>query len=945
MKRISPIFLPPPRRLRFTPIMGFIMKKVSPLPFALAVAFFAASSVAHADNITDTGPGHFSNIDNSGTVDYITVTNSATIGNITNAHSGTLNGDNPPSVTTNCCGAWLPSLDVDNSTVTGSIINDGTIRQTTASDDIGGILVGGTSTIGGSIINNGQITLNASTSAGIWGILIDSTATVSGSVTNAGTLTLTNTNGNNVGGFYIGGAISGDVTNSGTMTVNAGNVGSAYGMDIVTGAVVSGNMTNNGIITAIAGNGGNAFGIHSDGTISGSTINNGTITATATGENGYAYGISSENTIAGQLTNNGKILVNGGAGANSSAVGIGNYGTLTGNMTNNGTIITWAGHTANTSSGALVNYGTLNGEIINTGTITATLGVDTPGWGIFSYGNNAVTINQNGGTITGDIGLSGLGDVFNINAGTVAGSIFGNVNDGNSATVDTVNLNGGTFALPATGYVVAIGNYTQGSKGTLSLGVTPTSSGWIQATNVTLGGTLQIAPSGRGWALNTPQTYIDFITANNPVSGAFATTTSLSPLFRVNVTSDGSDARSLSVTEVSAGYSPAINNVIAGLLSNVGIAPAEESLASGIEGLTAPQLRGAISQLTGTAIAQSIQAVRDVSSEFSGMVQQRLLSGSGDDTSGLSSLHVSGQYVQLASLDTDVPLFAQPTSPDGGAWVRGFGSFGSGNAQDNIAGFNQTRGGVIFGVDKKFSHDWTLGTAVQYAHTNLDVTDGSASSNADSYNGLIYGGWHQDRLYVNGTAGFGWNEYSSNRNLVLGSFASNPSGSFSGQAYTASAETGYAFEASNAWAGKWTLTPYAGLDYTHIHTGAFTESGDGVSNLSVESSNNDSLITTLGIRTGTKIETANYGTFRPEVHAAWQQQNLDEIASIHSAFVSSPGDVFSVSGATYGRDSAIVGGALTQDLSQRSHIFLSYDARLNGGYTEQVVSGGIRFEF
>jgi hypothetical protein len=66
------------------------MQKYLPFAFALAVMLFSALAPlpAHAQNISDTGPGSFADIDNTGTLDYVLVNNGASIGNVTNDDAG-----------------------------------------------------------------------------------------------------------------------------------------------------------------------------------------------------------------------------------------------------------------------------------------------------------------------------------------------------------------------------------------------------------------------------------------------------------------------------------------------------------------------------------------------------------------------------------------------------------------------------------------------------------------------------------------------------------------------------------------------------------------------------------------------------------------------------------------------------------------------------------------
>jgi hypothetical protein len=216
-------------------------------------------------------------------------------------------------------------------------------------------------------------------------------------------------------------------------------------------------------------------------------------------------------------------------------------------LSNSGTITARAG--VNGEAFGIENSSTITGDLTNTGTITA-LAPGGTAWAVLNQGA-ALTINQNAGAITGNVGLSGA-DTFNINGGTVTGSVIGNQD--NAGIGDAVNVNGGTLAVPAGGSIIEIGSYTQGASGTLSLGVTPTTSATVSANTIALDGTLKVAPSGGGWSLNTPENYIDFVAANTSLSGGFSSVTAPA-LFTASVTPDTGNANALdlSVTEVSAG--------------------------------------------------------------------------------------------------------------------------------------------------------------------------------------------------------------------------------------------------------------------------------------------------------------------------------------------------------------------------------------------------------
>jgi uncharacterized protein with beta-barrel porin domain len=120
---------------------------------------------------------------------------------------------------------------------------------------------------------------------------------------------------------------------------------------------------------------------------------------------------------------------------------------------------------------------TFLGAIVNSGTISGSGGtaIDVSG------ANNAITIDQTGGLISGAIKLSAFADQLNISGGTIAGNIIGQGTDD-----ITFALGSGTFTYGAAYSFTGI-NQVNVSSGTVIL------DGANQATNTTVtGGTLVI---------------------------------------------------------------------------------------------------------------------------------------------------------------------------------------------------------------------------------------------------------------------------------------------------------------------------------------------------------------------------------------------------------------------------------------------------------------------
>jgi uncharacterized protein with beta-barrel porin domain len=260
--------------------------------------------------------------------------------------------------------------------------------------------------------------------------------------------------------------IGGSVINSGSITT-PGQTGVEVGFSTVAGAV-----SNSGTIIA-TGTSAYKFSFPNGMTVYSSTV--GSIENTSTGNiTADQYGIlmlslqATNNTSAGSITNGGQLTSNGGAGY--AGIGVSNA-SVTGDITNaTGGVI----HATN-AAGILITNATpggtqpagaasVGGSVVNQGSILAKTGIMVTGGstvgGIANTGSligtnaaidvtgegAATTITQAGGSITGNILLSALGDTVNITGGTLSGNIVGQSSTG------TVNfaLGSGSFTYANT---------------------------------------------------------------------------------------------------------------------------------------------------------------------------------------------------------------------------------------------------------------------------------------------------------------------------------------------------------------------------------------------------------------------------------------------------------------------------------------------------------------
>jgi len=435
-------------------------------------------------------------------------------------------------------GGGIVVLGVD--TFQGGITNRGSISSTNA-----GISVLGVSTFVGGINNGG--TISAQFGAGI---VVQAVETFSGGISNGGTIfagqagihvcdcVTTFLNGiTNSGlitaagsGIFVGAVstFAGGISNSGTLAAQSGN-----GVAVVGATTFSGGISNGGIITAqgvpalgfvrgagilvsavsVFGSASAGGGITNTGSITaersgvlvqgvgsffGGIANSGTITA---GLAGIAVGaVGATGSFRGGISNGGLIALSQPTG--SFGIFIDNVSQFSGGVRNGGTITgagvgiaLASGVGISTFSGGITNMGSISantgilvgsvgafdGHIVNAGTISGTVAaIDLSGATV------ALTVDQNGGLLSGDVKLSTNGDMLNVRGGTINGNII----DQNATGTINFTLGAATFTYGTAFGFTNVGQVNVNS-GTVIL------DGANSANNVAVnGGVLQVGDAG-----------------------------------------------------------------------------------------------------------------------------------------------------------------------------------------------------------------------------------------------------------------------------------------------------------------------------------------------------------------------------------------------------------------------------------------------------------------
>jgi outer membrane autotransporter protein len=213
----------------------------------------------------------------------------------------------------------------------------------------------------------------------------------------------------------------------------------------------------------------------------------------------------------------------------------------------------------------------------------------------------------------------------------------------------------------------------------------------------------------------------------------------------------------------------------------------------------------------------------------------------------------------------------------------------------------------------------------------------------NSYQGAAYAGWAGGPWYALGSVVASFNDFGTARLLTPFGLPGAATSSPSGQSYQGHAEAGYHWALPAAGMNV-SVTPYVALDYVNAQLQGLSETG-GFGALAVSSTDSSSLQTTLGMRLTSRIAMASYGTLIPELRLGWNHEFGDASQKITASLVGVPGSTFSATGIVFGRDTALIGGGLSMELSPDAKVFVDYDGKLGSRSQEHSISGGLRVRF
>ena len=284
--------------------------------------------------------------------------------------------------------------------------------------------------------------------------------------------------------------------------------------------------------------------------------------------------------------------------------------------------------------------------------------------------------------------------------------------------------------------------------------------------------------------------------------------------------------------------------------------------------------------------------------------------------------------------------------------IRGLGAFVNGrvllmNVDDNAAetGSDNFGGGVTAGVDYRLIENLYLGLSFGYTGVQTRYDGSGSKAHLDSYAFTLYGGWFPTEMfYLDGSFAGSILRFDNTNQLAtfdggppLAPLKSDADG------WTVAGDLGAGMEIP---AGPLTVNPYARASVLYTRFDAFKQTGgDGTLDLRIQSQENTSLTTQVGLGLSWAISTS-VAVVTPHVRADYVHEYESQADDIAGHLVAIPDARFRLRPTGNDRNYATAGGGLSATFAGGFSQFVDYEILAGfDNVTTHLITAGVRFEF
>jgi len=557
-----------------------------------------------------------------------------------------------------------------------------------------------------------------------------------------------------------------------------------------------------------------------------------------------------------------------------------------------------AGDTEITNSGTIsgytygVNLLTGTNSITNSGTISATGGA--AGSAAIRIGAGTTTINNTGGTISGNVVLA----------------------------------NSSTAALNVTNTELAVtGSYIQNSNSTLKITANSTTDyGKVTAsgssTAVASDSTLYITAAGY---IPDNAVFSNVITGTGSTSISVPVLTGNSPIFTFGGDVGTGDHLTIGATRAYSynSFAANSNSSAAGSVLNT---LAMDNTATG-------DMLVILGQLDSLSSAGEINSALN---SFTPLVDGGQVTVSNDQLNkfvGTAILRLQDSKI------AEGPQQSEVVNPKNDIWLQVYGDYACQGKRGSSNGYRADLWGNVIGIDHLFAEDTLrLGLAQGFGLSRIRSKDNAGRTKIDNYQFGLYGEYEgKEKPYVvDAVLSYGYNDYHSSRGVNVGGINRNADSDYAGQQFSSYLEAGRKFKQKGL-----EIVPLVALNYTYLHLDGYTEKGADSLNLSVDPQSYNTLELGMGFRISRAFETKN-NIWTPELHFRYFYNVINDKQQTTATFAGG-GTSFQTTGYRPAPSSFNLGARLEFFNKKNITLLVDCDTTLKDNYYE--AGGSLTFKY
>jgi outer membrane autotransporter protein len=287
------------------------------------------------------------------------------------------------------------------------------------------------------------------------------------------------------------------------------------------------------------------------------------------------------------------------------------------------------------------------------------------------------------------------------------------------------------------------------------------------------------------------------------------------------------------------------------------------------------------------------------------------------------------------------PIVEKSFDTNWNAWVLGNGEFSRSKGYSGVPNYNNNAGGFLAGADYSFGGGLVAGLFAGYEYSYAKYNGGSSTRGNSALFGAYASYSNEAGYYVDGIVSGGYTGFQTRRSIEFGTIDRTANADPNSGQFSASLNLGKDFEWNN-----FTFGPIAGVQYTYVGIGGFSESGANSLDLALGQQNANSFRSNLGARLAYTWAISENFKLIPEVRGFWMHEFLNNSRNIGAALDGGSGPEFDFATGDPYRDSLFGGAGVTAQFGESLSGSVFYNVNFGSqNFSSNIISAGLNLSF